>query len=119
MGYFRALKPLQASLIGLRRAGEEFAWEGSIVGWHVEPLDDDAVRMVEERAKALKARGEKGPGAEGERPLPTQVFPAGVMKASAGMTAAHLATNTPIDTTPAANASAPQMGAAPRRRKAS
>lgn len=121
MGHFRALRPLQSSAFGLKAAGEDFHWEGSIIGWHVEPLDDDAKRMVEERAKVLKQRGEKGPGGEDEKPLPTQPFPQSVMRASAGMTAPGIVGGTlsaSLDT-PAPDANAPQMSAPPRRRKAS
>lgn len=121
MGYFRALRPLQGSSIGLQNPGDCFHWDGNIIGWHVEPLDDDAKRMVAERAEVLKARGEKGPGGVDEKPLPTSPFPQGVMKAHAGMTAPALvggSLNIPVHT-PAPDGDAPQMSAAPRRRKAS
>lgn len=119
MGHFRALKPLQAPSIGLKRPGEDFYWDGSIIGWHVEALDDDARQMIEGRAKALKERGVKV--AEEDQPLPSQPFPKGVMKTTAGMTAPALVgqTMSAIETdTPAADANAPQMAAPPRRRRA-
>lgn len=121
MGYFRALRPLQASSIGYQPIGACFHWDGSLIGWHVEPLDDDARRMVEERAEALKKRGEKGPGGVDERPLPTSPFPKGVMKMSAGMTAPQIvgATMSMVADQPAPDANAPNMSAPPRRRKAS
>lgn len=112
MGRFRALKPLQSSSTGLVRPGQEFDWSGSIIGWNVEPLDDEARAMVEERAKRL------GGGAEEDKPLPSQPFPKGVMKTSAGMSAPQIVGGTLNATadTPAADASAPQMTQAPRRR---
>lgn len=117
MGHFRALKPLQASSLGLVREGQEFRWDGNIIGWHVEPLDDDARRMVAERAKKT---GEKGV-AEEDKPLPTQIFPKGVMQASAGMTAPGIVGGTmnAVINEAAPDASAPNMSAPPRRRKAS
>lgn len=120
MGHFRALKPLQASGLGLIRPdmgqASEFHWDGNIIGWHVEPLDDDARRMVEERAKVLAARGIKV--AEEDKPLPTQPFPKGVMRPSAGMTAPQLVGQTMGADTPAPDANAPNMSAPPRRRRA-
>lgn len=121
MGYFRALKPLQAPGLGLVRPdmGEasQFHWDGNIIGWSVEPLDDDAKRMVEERAKVLKDRGIKD--VEEEKPLPTQPFPKGVMKATAGMTAPGVMSGAFGVDTPAPDTSAPNMSASPpRRRKA-
>lgn len=114
MGFFRALKPLQASSLGLVREGQEFHWDGNIIGWHVAPLDDDAKRMVAERAKVL------GGAAEEDKPLPTQPFPKGVMQSSAGMTAPGIVGGTlnAVISEAAPDASAPQMSAAPRRRKA-
>jgi hypothetical protein len=118
MGRFRALKDLQAPSLGLVRPGQEFEWAGNIIGWTVEPLDDEARRMVEERAEALKSRGVSE--VKEDKPQPTQPFPKNVMKASAGMTAPQIVGGTlGIDRTPAPDASAPQMSAPPRRRKAS
>jgi hypothetical protein len=119
MGHFRALKALQAPSLGLKRPGEDFHWSGSIIGWHVEALDDDAKKMVAERAKVLKERGVKVE--DEDRALPTQPFPKDVMRPSAGMTAPTLVgqTMSAIETdSPAADASAPQMAAPPRRRRA-
>ncbi len=115
MARFRALKPLQASSLGLVRPGQEFDWNGNIIGWHVEPLDDDARAMVEERAKRT---GDKG--AAEDKPLPTQPFPKSVMQASAGMTAPQIVGGTlnAIINDPSPDASAPNMSAAPRRRAA-
>lgn len=114
MGHFRALKPLQASKFGLKQPGQDFYWfdeDGSLIGWHVEALDDDARRMLEERAKVLAERGVE---AKEDKPLPTQPFPKGVMKASAGMTAPQIVAGTlGIETLPPA---APQS-APPRRRR--
>lgn len=119
MGHFRALKALQSSKFGLKQPGQDFHWtdeDGSIIGWHVEALDDDARRMLEERAKVLAERGVKQPVED--RPLPTQPFPQGVMKASAGMSAPQVVAGTMgIDRTPAPDADAPQMAAPPRRRR--
>lgn len=115
MGRFRALKPLQAAQFGLKRPGDEFDWEGSIIGWCVEPLDEAARRMVEERAKRL------GGAAEEDKPLPTQPFPKSVMGSAAGMTAPKIVGGTlgAAETdTPAPDASAPQMSSPPRRRRA-
>lgn len=119
MARFRALKPLQAPSLGLIQPGRgqdsEFEWSGNIIGWSVEPLDDDARRMVAERAKAA---GDKGVAED--KPLPTQPFPKSVMKTSAGMTAPGIvggSLNAVINEA-APDASAPQMSAAPRRRKA-
>ncbi len=119
MGRFRALKPLQAPKLGLVQPGRgpdsEFDWDGSIIGWHVEPLDDDARAMVADRAKTLKAQGAE---VAEDRPLPTQIFPSGVMKAASGMTAPAIVADTMNDiATP--DSSAPQMSAPPRRRRAS
>lgn len=117
MGHFRALKPLQAASIGLKRPGEDFHWDGSIIGWHVEALDDDARRMIEERAKVLKERGVKL--VEEDKPLATQPFPKDVMRTTAGMTAPQVvAQSMGIIDTPAPDASAPNMSAPPRRRRA-
>lgn len=87
MAHFRALKVLQASSIGLVQPGQEFDWDGNIIGWHVEPLDDEARRMVEERAEILATRGD-GAGADSER-LPSAPFPKAIMNqmASSGMQA--------------------------------
>lgn len=114
MGYFRALKPLQASSLGLVRENQEFHWSGNIIGWHVEPLDDDAKKMVAERAKVLGGKVEE------DKPLATQPFPKGVMQASAGMTAPGIVGGTlnAVINEASADASAPQMSQAPRRRKA-
>lgn len=114
MGYFRALKPLQASSLGLVREDQKFNWDGNIIGWHVEPLDDDAKRMVAERAKVL------GGAAEEDKPLPTQPFPKDVMRSSAGMTAPGIVGGTlnAVLNEPAPDAAAPNMSAPPRRRKA-
>lgn len=99
----------------------EFHWGGNIIGWHVEPLDDDARRMVQERAETLKARGEKVEGAD--TPLASSPFPASVMKASAGMTAPGVIAQTmsalPVSeqgNIPAPDANAPNAAPAPRRR---
>lgn len=123
MGHFRALRSLQASSIGFIEPGGTFHWSGNIIGWHVEPLDDDAIRMVEERAAVLKARGEKGPGGVDDKPLPTTPFPKSVMKASAGMLAPQIVNSTlnipgAVADIPSPDASAPEMSAPPRRRKA-
>lgn len=121
MARFRALKPLQASSLGLVRPGQEFEWpaDKSIIGWHVEPLDDEARRMVAERAKLA---GDKG--AEEDKPLPTQPFPKSVMRASAGMTAPGIVGGTlnAVVNEPAPDLDAPNMSASPaprRRAKAS
>lgn len=125
MGHFRALRHLQGASIGLQSPGDTFHWSGNIIGWHVEPLDDDARRMVEERAEVLKARGEKGPGGVDEKPLPTSPFPKSVMKTHAGMTAPQIVRatmNIPAASadapSPDANAQAASTTAPPRRRKA-
>jgi len=112
MGRFRALKPLQASSLGLVRPGQEFDWGGNIIGWHVEPLDDDAKAMVAERAK--RAGGDVAE----DKPIATQPFPKSVMQASAGMTAPGIVGGTmnAIINEPAPNADAPNMSAPPRRR---
>lgn len=113
MGSFRALKPLQASSIGLVQPGQTFEWSGNIIGWHVEALDDDARRMVAERAEKLAKLG----GAAEDKPLPTQPFPKGVMKVTAGMSAPAIVAGTLGADTPAPDESAPKMDAPPRRRK--
>lgn len=123
MGHFRALRSLQATSIGLQNPGDTFHWSGSIIGWHVEALDDDARRMVEERAAVLKARGEKGPGGVDDKPLPTSPFPKSVMGGNAGMRAAQIVNGTlniPAASadSPSPDANAPAMSAPPRRRKA-
>lgn len=112
MGYFRALKPLQASSLGLVREGQDFRWSGNIIGWHVEPLDDEARAMVEERAKKLGGKVEE------DKPLPTSIFPKGVMQASAGMTAPGIVGGTlnAVINEAAPDQAAPQMSAPPRRR---
>jgi hypothetical protein len=123
LGHFRALRSLQASTIGLQGPGDCFHWNGSIIGWYVEPLDDDAKAMVEKRAELLKARGEKGPGGVDDKPLPTSPFPAGVMRPHAGMQAPMIVGGTlnipgAQADQPSPDAAAPAMSAPPRRRKA-
>lgn len=123
MGHFRALRSLQASSLGLIDPGGTFNWSGTIIGWHVEPLDDDARRMVEERAAVLKARGEKGPGGVDDKPEPTSPLPKSVMRPNSGMTAPQIvggSLNIPaaVADSPSPDASAPAMSTPPRRRKA-
>lgn len=117
MGHFRALKPLQAPSLGLVQPGQDFHWGGSIIGWTVEALDDEARRMVEERAKVLKAKGIAL--VEEDKPLPTSVFPKGTMSVSAGMTAPQIVGQTlRVADSPGVDAAAPNMSAPPRRRAA-
>jgi hypothetical protein len=129
MARFRALKDLQASALGLVKAGQEFdlpANVKSIIGWHVEAADPDAQAMIDERTEALLARGERGPGGVGDRRLPTRPFPEAIMNqmASSGMSAPKTVNQTlsvlpereqgmlpaPADSSP--------MHPAPRRRRA-
>lgn len=118
MGHFRALKPLQASSLGLVRAGQDFYWNGNIIGWHVEPLDDEARRMVQERAEALRAKGIDKIAEEGD--LPKSPFPQSIMKLGrgSGMATPAALANTMATRIGSDAVESPEREAPPRRRRA-
>ena len=105
--YWRANHPLQAPSLGKLASGEEFYWDGSIIGWNVTPLNAEAKEIYKAAMERVKSEGLRVPSAENFEP---------VKPPKSGMQATSAALTAHVDNPPRPDTQSAVMTSPPRRK---
>ena len=105
---WRANHPLQAPSLGKLSSGDEFYWDGSIIGWNVTPLNAEAKEIYKVAMARVKEEKLRVPSAESFEP---------VKPPKSGMQATSAALTAHVDNPPRPDAQQSAVMSSPPRRK--